>query len=263
MTVMGPDEKQYQVSARIFVAADGVESKVARLAGMNNMIDTYDVEALLQYRLEDVDVDADKMEFYFGNRIAPRGYVWVFPKSDRSANVGLGVSSALEPGVRSKAYLDEFIRKRFKKYRITGTFCGLVPRFQGGDKFKMKNLLIAGDAARSDDSLSGAGIVNALLSGIFAGKAAAAFIRGDVTGGRDLAELYPGAFLKIKENELKMYSRFREIYNRLDDDDFDDIIKYLEGHLGGRPIESLSPLKILSGVIMKRARLLRMAKYLF
>jgi len=250
------------IGARIYIAADGVESRIARLAGLPNLVEGDDIEALLQYRLEDINVDPEQMEFYVGNNIAPRGYIWVFPKSKQSANVGVAISVAREEGARTAYYLDNFINHRFNHYKIAGKYCGIVPRYQGTDKFRMKNLLIVGDAARSLDSLSGAGIVNAMLSGKYAGEAAVAFLKGRIKTIDDLDNVYPGRFLREKGGELSIYSKLRNVYNHLDDDDFEDIIKTLAAKFNGQSVKGINAVNILTGILKSRPRLLRLIRYL-
>jgi digeranylgeranylglycerophospholipid reductase len=169
LEIIKPNGYSDHVEAKIFIAADGIESKIARLAGIDNLIDDSDIESLLQYRVENIKIDPEFLEFYVGNDLAPRGYIWMFPKSDYSANVGVGVAVALKKGNTAPEYLDRFLKARFgSSYEITEIHCGLVPRYQGKKKFCLKNLLVVGDAARIIDSLTGAGIINAMVSGKYA-----------------------------------------------------------------------------------------------
>ena len=79
------------VSARVVIGADGVESMVGRWAGIDTRVRAKDMESCAQVLLDDVDIDPEAIVLHFGNDIAPGGYAWIFPKGDRSANVGLGV----------------------------------------------------------------------------------------------------------------------------------------------------------------------------
>ena len=45
-----------------------------------------------QYLMTGLDIEAHTLVFYGGNEIAPGGYLWVFPKGKRMANVGIGIS---------------------------------------------------------------------------------------------------------------------------------------------------------------------------
>ncbi|MCX6826757.1 MAG: NAD(P)/FAD-dependent oxidoreductase [candidate division Zixibacteria bacterium] len=262
LKIIRKNNQMADIQAKIFIAADGVESKIARQAGFDNTIDGGDIEALFQYRLEEIAIDPTKVEFFVGNEIAPGSYIWVFPKSSSSANVGLGVSIGPRTGKQAQVLLQQFIYKRFGKAVIQETVCGLVPRYQGERMFQLANLLVVGDAARAVDSLSGAGIVNAMLSGKYAGIAAAKYISGRIENIDQIKELYPGRFLQEKGEELIMYTRLRQIYNRLDDKDFNDIVLALRDYLSKNSITGISAGKILAGIIKTRPRLLRLAKYL-
>jgi len=263
LEVLKPDGSRKLIEAKIFVAADGIESKIARLAGIDNLIEDTDIESLLQYRVKNIDLDPELLEFYVGNEIAPKGYIWVFPKSESSANVGLGISTALEKGDRTSVYLDRFMKRRFgDNYKIVERYCGLVPRYQGEGNFRKGNLLVAGDAARAIDSLSGAGIINSVVSGTFAGRASSEYLKNKTMSETELDNLYPVKFLEIKGNELKMYSKFRNVYNKLSDDEFDDIISYVSDYFGDRPVRRLNAISFLSNMITKRPKLIRLVKHL-
>jgi digeranylgeranylglycerophospholipid reductase len=252
------------IDARIFIATDGVESKVARLAGIPNLINVRETESLLQYRLKNIEVDPALIEIYLGRRIAPSSYLWIFPKSDREANVGLGVSTRLTQKFPPEQLLNDFIGSRFPGAIEAGKFCGLAPRYQGERIFRLKNLLVAGDAARADDSISGAGILYALLSGRYAGMAAAAFLRGDIRQEAELDQLYPKKFLDEKGEELALYRKLRNIYDRLTDDDFDEIIVALIEFFAARDsVAGLKPGQILAGLIKTRPKLLKYVRHLW
>jgi digeranylgeranylglycerophospholipid reductase len=260
--ILEAGDKIETVEARAFIAADGVESKIARLAGINNIIDYETIESLRQYRVEDIEIDSEMIEFHVGQKIAPRGYVWIFPKSENSANVGLGVSCALEKGDQTGKYLDNFLRDRFGRYKVVEIFCGLVPRYLGPEMFRKDNLLVVGDAARALDSLSGAGIINALLSGQSAGRAACEYLSGKISDLEDMDELYPGRFLEVKGSELKMYARLREVYDQLKDDEFNDIVITLGDRYRDKEVNGINAIKILTGLITSRPKLIRLVKCL-
>ncbi|GAI00311.1 unnamed protein product, partial [marine sediment metagenome] len=48
------------------------------------------------------------MEYYFGSRITPGGYTWIFPKGRDMANVGIGIlgSRMQRPAID---YLKDFV----------------------------------------------------------------------------------------------------------------------------------------------------------
>ena len=80
-----------EIKADVVIAADGVESNVAQMAGLNSLKNPNDIGSCAQYELVGLDIDPHLLEFYFGRTIAPGGYSWIFPKGDGIANVGLEV----------------------------------------------------------------------------------------------------------------------------------------------------------------------------
>src|SRR5436309_1990424 len=82
------------IEAKCVVAADGYESQVGRWAGFKTLLKAGDITGTLQYRLTNISEGhdfPDYCEFWLGT-CAPAGYIWVFPKDESTANVGIGVS---------------------------------------------------------------------------------------------------------------------------------------------------------------------------
>lgn len=262
LEILKPGGVKNMVEAPIFIAADGVESGIARRAGIDNDIDPTEVESLLQYRLEDISLDPETMEFHMGHDIAPGGYLWVFPRSSSAANVGLGITIKGQRSIRLENLLNGFIESRFKHSKIVEKHCGLVPKYQGRKAFRRGNLLVVGDAARALDSLTGAGIINAMKSGRYAGRAAVEYLSGRITGIDDIEELYPGRFFEEKEKELDLYLKLRQMYLRLTDDEIKDIIEVLDNYFGGKTVRSVNAFKLLAHLTRTRPRLLRLVRHL-
>lgn len=262
LQIVKPGGESEVVEAGIFIAADGVESKIARLSGIANLIEGEEIESLIQYRVENIDITPDSVEFHMGNQVAPLGYIWIFPKSTHSANIGVGISAEREQGAHTSYYLDKFLKKRFAKYKVSNVFCGIVPRYQGPGKLRLNNLLVVGDAARVLDSLTGAGIVNAMLSGKYAGQAAAIYLSGQIKTIKEIDDYYPALFLKEKQSELELYLKLRNIYNHLDDNDFEEIIGTIAKRFDGKRINDINAIKELIEIVRSRPRLLRLARYL-
>jgi digeranylgeranylglycerophospholipid reductase len=163
-----------EVRAEAVIAADGVESKFSRWCGIDTTIPMRELATCAQYLLTDVDIDPHATVFYLGNEIAPEGYVWVFPKGERTANVGIGVTPRkCGPGRRPKDYLDSFVAARFPRGKPIEYIVGGVPICQPLPSTVSGGLLIVGDAARVSDPLTGGGIYNALYTGKLAAEVAA------------------------------------------------------------------------------------------
>jgi digeranylgeranylglycerophospholipid reductase len=262
LEVVDPEEKQRLVSARVFIAADGVEGTIARLAGLDNRLDLAETESYLQYHLRGIEVDPDYLEIHVGEKKAPGSYAWIFPRGDREAAVGLGVNcDRASPGM-AQEYLDRFVETRFGKGEIIYRSCGTSPRYSGPQTLALGNLLVVGDAARLLDSLTGAGIANALLSGKLAGRAAAQYVGGKLVTVEDMHEVYPGEFVEAKGGELSRLLDIKRLVCKLSDDDLDEVVQGLSDYFGDRPVQSINILAVLLGVVKARPRILKIARHL-
>jgi len=81
-----------EVQADIVIAADGVESKFSKWCGIDTTVPVREIMSSVQYVMTDIDIDEHSTVFYLGNEVAPEGYLWIFPKGKRTANVGIGIS---------------------------------------------------------------------------------------------------------------------------------------------------------------------------
>ncbi|RLF48702.1 MAG: hypothetical protein DRN20_04015 [Thermoplasmata archaeon] len=154
------------VRAKVIIIADGVESRIGRSLGLNTHLLPKDLGVCAQYTVANADIDRGSAEIYLGNRIAPRGYVWVVSRGDE-AHIGILVSG--EYGHMARKLLDDFIGRKFSSARAIKYITGCVPQSLPVENFALKNVLFAGDAARFSGALGGGGIHNALLSGKYAG----------------------------------------------------------------------------------------------
>jgi digeranylgeranylglycerophospholipid reductase len=180
--------EDFYAGARVVVAADGIESRVARWAGMDTALRLKDVGSCVQFRLANVDVDPGCCEFYFGSSYAPRGYAWVFPKGSDEANVGLGLIHHRNSSGAPIQYLERFVGRKFPGASVLGSVAGAVPISGRMPRLSTGGLVLAGDAGRLTDPVTGEGIANGMISGQIAGRIVAGCVRkGDVSA-RSLSE---------------------------------------------------------------------------
>ena len=182
--VRGPNGAM-EIEAQVVIAADGVESQIARWAGLDTTLPLRDIMICAQYLLASIDVDPTCCSYFIGEEIAPGGYAWIFPKGEGRANVGLGVQADRVEGRESAlTYLHRFIESKPRLARgspvtlVTGT----VPVALPPSRLVANGLMVVGDAARQVDPLTGGGITNGMAAGRLAAEvAAAAIAAGDVS----------------------------------------------------------------------------------
>ncbi|MFO7677133.1 MAG: NAD(P)/FAD-dependent oxidoreductase [Thermoplasmatota archaeon] len=162
--------EEIDITADIVVGADGVESKVGRWAGIKTALKPKDLETCAQYTLTNIDVNRAYCDFYLGKKIAPGGYVWIFPKGKDIANVGIGILASMSSPGLSKKLLDNFINNHpeLKKGQPIRFLAGAVSVCEPYESVR-DNLLLVGDAARQVDPITGGGLMASIEAGIIAG----------------------------------------------------------------------------------------------
>jgi digeranylgeranylglycerophospholipid reductase len=161
------------VRARIVIAADGVESRVGRWAGIETAAHIRDMESCAQMTIAGIDVDQDVLDFYFGDAVSPGGYLWVFPKGKNTANVGLGLSVEEAKKKSAIRYLEEFVREKFPHAAVLTHIAGGVPCAKTCSTLVNNHVMLVGDAGHQVNPVSGGGIISGMIGGMLAGQTAA------------------------------------------------------------------------------------------
>lgn len=212
--------EQKELKSKIVIGADGVESRIGRWAGLETFTDFRNMECCVQVTASNIKVDSNTLYFYFGKNVAPGGYFWVFPKSGYSANIGLGISG-MEGKKRSALYyLNSFMEKNFPDAPILTSVAGGVPSTITLKRISIPGMVLAGDAARQVNPLSGGGISSGMIGGSIAGRIA----------GESIKMNKPDHILTYDKVWYERVGKRHEIYNRLkngiynfDDEKFNNI----------------------------------------
>jgi digeranylgeranylglycerophospholipid reductase len=172
-------DQRVEIRAKVVIAADGVESRVGKWAGIDTTCHIRDMESCAQMTLAGVTVDEGILDFCFGREIAPGGYVWVFPKGKDSANVGIGISVERAKEKSAIRYLEEFVARKFPDASILTRIAGGVPCATTCKETVKGNVMLVGDAAHQVNPVSGGGIVSGMIGGMIAGQVAAEALQKD------------------------------------------------------------------------------------
>jgi digeranylgeranylglycerophospholipid reductase len=226
-----------------------MESMIARKAGFKTVHSLYDVDTCYQYEMKGYDHE-NLIELYFGNDIAPRGYVWIFPKADQRANVGIGIGGLVNngdkngiPGPDPKILLDRFIENndQLKDASTLMDFGGVISVGAPISEFVKDNFMIVGTAAKQVDPIHGGGIAMAMESAVLAANTAL-----DAHKNKDysMATLMPYQDQWHAGPGKKMNKRLmlRKVMEKLSDDDLnhifraitdEDLNKVMDGNFAG------------------------------
>ncbi|MEW6062072.1 MAG: NAD(P)/FAD-dependent oxidoreductase [Bacteroidota bacterium] len=170
-------DKKVDIRSTIVIAADGVESRIGKMAGIDTTCHIRDMESCAQMTLSGIEVEEDVLEFYFGDQVSPGGYLWVFPKGKDTANVGLGLSVEEAKKKSAIKFLHEFVEKKFPKAAILTHIAGGVPCAKTCDRIVKENVILVGDAAHQVNPVSGGGIISGMIGGMIGGQVAAETIQ--------------------------------------------------------------------------------------
>ena len=240
--------EKVDIHAAITVGADGFESQVGRWAGIPTNISLRDMDTCLQYRMTNVGCDVRYCDFYLG-KVAPGGYVWVFPKGPGLANVGIGVQvSQVKNPADPRNLLDRWIERhpeyaRGKKIDMVGGGVSISAPLK---QTVTDGMMLVGDAARMIDPLTGGGIANGCIAGKICGTVAAEAVAADDVSKEFLQRYEKGWRARLEE---KLYRNWlaKEKLVTLGDETFDKIIDVLSGVR----LEKLSVHNILKAVHSK------------
>jgi len=210
--------KDYEIRSKIVIGADGVESRVGRWAGLRTHLKLQDIETCAQMTVSNIKIERQYCDFYFSYEIAPGGYLWVFPKNENTANIGLGISGEYAHQKSALSYLKEFMKKKFPDASVLTTVAGGVPCAPYMKNIVTDGLMLTGDAAHQSNPISGGGIVLGMLAAKIAGKVAAKAINENNVAEKRLSE-YVVEWDKIGGNNHRRAYKLKESVYKLTDDD--------------------------------------------
>jgi digeranylgeranylglycerophospholipid reductase len=230
--------KTIEIGADVVIAADGIESNIARLAGIETIKTPKDICSCAQYEMVGMDVDPEYLKFYFGKKIAPGGYLWIFPKGDGVANVGLGIRSSVETPI---SYLNKYISTL--DATPVELNIGGVPLTGPIDKTYTDGLLVVGDAAGQVDPITGGGIHTTISCARSAGEVAAQSVKEEDNTSKFLKKYQDRWKDKLGKN-LDKSVKYRKIADKLNDDDMNALAEFIET----QDIEAISKISVLKFV---------------
>ncbi|MGO9481296.1 MAG: FAD-dependent monooxygenase, partial [Candidatus Kryptoniota bacterium] len=216
---------QYQgerltIKSKIVIGADGVESRIGRWAGIDTTVTMHDMESAAQVTAANIDVEEDTCYFYFGQKYAPGGYLWIFPKGNKTANIGLGVAADESKKKHALKFLDEFMQENFPDASILTKLAGGVPCAESLEKMTRPGLMLVGDAAHQVNPVSGGGIISGMIGGKLAGKVAAEIVRQN---DMNLMSHYESEWKNSLGSRHDRYYKIKKVIYKFRDNDLNSI----------------------------------------
>lgn len=249
-------DEQFEINANIIVGADGVESKIGKWAGINTVLKPYDLETCAQYTLTNIDYNSDYCEFYLGKKLAPGGYIWIFPKGENTFNVGIGVLASLSDSSLPLKLLNKFINNHteLKKGKSIRLLAGAAPVAKPVETVR-DNLLLVGDAARHVDPITGGGLTTSLQGGKIAGETIGKAVESHRFN-KETLSIYETKWKEVFGKKLIRDYIVKEIMLEFDD----KTLNMLADSLKDYKFEEFSTLSLVKALVLKHPTLLMRLK---
>jgi len=253
--------QNHDIRCRLLVGADGPFSKIRdRFAFPKPDEFLRGIGA----EVSNVSIDPDFVEIFVGNKIAPGFFAWVIPtnKDGTSARAGLCINqNSLYP---PKYYFSNFLKNKhwtvLKNAEINRYIGGIVPLGPLKSTFS-SNVFIVGDAAAQVKPTSGGGIYTGLLCAKHCSN-----VSIEAFGKNNFSSKFLKRYHKLWTadigKELSLGMKFRKVYKRLTDKQFD---KYINRFQNPKVIEAISkygdidyPSKLIKPLLKKTPSLIKL-----
>ena len=229
------NSKEITETAKVVIGADGLYSIIARETGLSEPIDPKDLDTSIGYEMAGLEINEPTMlDLYMGNEVAPRGYIWIFPKSENTANVGIGVGVGFAKK-SVKEYLDDFIHKhpllkeRFKNAKIIEERVGAIPVGGELEKLATDRVLLVGDAARQVNPLTGGGIAYGMEAGKMISDTLVEVFEKEKFNESFLRQKYEKLWQSAYGKSFNLGKRARKVLDVITDQQMENIVATFDG----------------------------------
>jgi len=181
--------KVSEVKSKVVIDASGFFSVVRHAIpvemGIDKDVKNEDVEACYREirQLKQETENTRFCEIYLNQKVAPGGYVWIFPKGGARVNVGLGICMRGKyPNPKKQLYNNTFKKPVFDDSLVLTGGAWFDPTRRPIDNMVSNGVMLVGDAASLVNPIHGGGIGPSMLSGYFAGQTIVeALVKGEPT----------------------------------------------------------------------------------
>ena len=213
------------ITTSLVVAADGTESQVARWAGLKTVTPTADYFLGAEFLLAGLKgrIDPQVCEYHLDHNLAPGGYLWVFPKGEDLANVGLVITADQAGAESAFTFLERFVARSFQDTSVMEVISGGIPAGGALKTLAIDGLVVVGDAAHQADPLTGGGINLGMFAADMAMRVAVPAVQ-EGKPSRARLQAYEKLWQQRFGKQQAAFQKIRKILNRLSQDRLDALI---------------------------------------
>lgn len=235
-----------EFKTKILIDATGSRAFLSEKLNLNKR---YKTIIGMQYELKDIPNEG-YLDFYLWPKMAPEGYLWMIPKSNGRANVGLTTTEKN----KTKTFLDKFVAKKKWGNKVkVKTFGGLIPISGASEKTFDDGLILVGDAAGFASPLFEGGTSLSLTSGKFAAQTAKKAVQQKNYSKEILSE-----YETLWRKEFPAYDKIMKgknaLYN-LTDEELNFIAKFMPEDID--QVSFIERIKIIFKILIKKPGLFR------
>ena len=254
------NSEPFEIKSKLVIGADGVESRIGRMAGINTKLNLNNIDLGYQKTISGIDVDKNVCLFYVSKELTPGGYIWIFPKGKDSANIGIGISGkASMDGKSAKKQLNEFLKLEFPNHKVESISIGGIPLSKPIKQMVTNGVMLIGDAARTVNPLSGGGIILGMKSAVKAADIAVKVLKNSKKPSKTNLIEYQKLWMKNEGKQINRIYGIKKAVDKLNDNDLNSIIE----KVNKVPIEKRSIFRLFSACIPQKPSMLIDAAKIF
>ena len=245
--------EQFEIKSKLVIGADGVESRIGRMAGINTKLNLNDIDSGYQKTISGIKIDQNVCYFYVSNKLASGGYLWIFPKGKDTANIGIGIPGKSAINCESaKKRLNKFIDSKYQNYKVESITVGGIPLSKPIKQMVTDGVMLIGDAARTVNPLSGGGIILGMKSAVKAANVAVRVVKNGLETSKINLFEYQKRWMNGEGKQINRIYRIKKAIDKLNDKDLNNIIE----KVNKLPIEKRSLARFFTACIPQKPSLI-------
>ncbi|MEM2995083.1 MAG: NAD(P)/FAD-dependent oxidoreductase [Candidatus Bathyarchaeia archaeon] len=217
--------EKVQFHAKIVIDAEGVSSRILRMAGLSSLNPSTLVNGV-HAEIENVkDVEEDFVEVFLGRSYAPGFYAWLIPKGEGKAKVGLAAKNGNPKELlRRFMFKHPVASKKLCKAKILRMAFHPIPLGGPIPKAYANGFLAVGDVASQVKPTTGGGVI----FGLSCARVAAEVVF-EALQKNDFSSAFLGLYQKrCRINygfDVKVMLRIRKMLDGISDEKLDEVIR--------------------------------------